>query len=74
MELSLDDRLKRFWDLESLGIVIKEESSVYEKFIQRIKFDGNRYKVSLPWKECHPPLPAHRELCLKMTDGSPQET
>ena len=55
-ELAMDDCLKRFWDLESLGIA-KEETSVYEKFIQWIKFDGRRYEVRLPWKECHPPLP-----------------
>ena len=54
--------LKRFWDLESLGIV-KQESSVYEKFIQKITFNGHNYEVSLPWKECHPPLPHHYELC-----------
>lgn len=63
-EPALDDCLKRFWDLESLGIV-KEEASVCEKFVQRMKFDGSRYEVCLPWKECHPPLPDHRELSLK---------
>ena len=64
MEPSLDNCLKRFWDLESLGI-LKEETSVYEKFVQRISFDGHRYEVCLPWKECHPPLPDNRELCSK---------
>ena len=61
-ETCLDVCLKRFWDLESLGIV-KQESSVYEKFIQKITFNGHNYEVSLPWKECHPPLPHHYELC-----------
>ena len=60
-EPALEDCLRRFWDLESLGIA-KEETSVYEKFVQRIKFDGQRYEVCLPWKECHPPLP---ELCYR---------
>ena len=64
MEPALDDCLKRFWDLESLSIV-KEETSVYEKFVQKIKFDGRRYEVSLPWKEYHPPLPDHQELCRR---------
>lgn len=68
METALDDCLKRFWDLESLGIV-KDEASVAERFVQKIKFDGNRYEVCLPWKECHPPLPDHRELCLKRLMG-----
>ena len=62
MEPSLDDRLKQFWELESLG-VMNNESSVYEKFVQEIRFDGQRYEVSLPWKEHHPPLQDHLELC-----------
>ena len=38
---------------------------MYEKFILKIKFDGHRYEVCLPWKEYHPPLPDHHELCQK---------
>lgn len=60
-EESLDDQLRRFWDLESLGIV-PNESSVYEKFTQEISFDGQRYEVSLPWKETHSPLPDNHDL------------
>ena len=37
---SLDDCLRQFWELESLGIM-KEEPSVYEKFTQQISFDGS---------------------------------
>ena len=40
-----------------------------EKFVQKIKSDGNRYEVHLPWKECHPPLPDNRELCFKRLMG-----
>ena len=39
-EPALEGDLRRFWDLESLGIS-KEESSVYDKFVQRITFDGH---------------------------------
>lgn len=39
---ALDDGLKCFWDLESLGI-LKEETSAYERFVEKIKFDGCRY-------------------------------
>ena len=67
-EPSLDDQLKKFWELESLGIP-KDESSVYERFLQQISFDGRRYEVSLPWKEYHPPLPDHYELCRKRLEG-----
>ena len=64
LEPTLDDRLKRFWDLETLGIK-NEETSVYETFEQKIKFNGERYEVSLPWKEWRLPLRDHRELCHK---------
>lgn len=59
-----DDQLKRFWDLETLGISL-DEASVYDNFVQQITFNGERYEVSLPWKPTHPPLPDHYELCLK---------
>ena len=67
-EPSLDDQLKKFWELESFGIS-KDESPVYEKFLQQIRFDGQRYEVSLPWKEHHPPLPDHYDLCRKRLEG-----
>ena len=68
VQQTLDDQLKRFWDLESLGIV-GDEKSVYDQFIQRIKFDGERYEVSLPWKVNHPALPNNKELCQKRLNG-----
>lgn len=67
-EPSLDDQLKKFWELESLGIP-QEESPIYEKFLQQIRFDGQRYEVSLPWKEPHLPLPDHYDLCCKRLGG-----
>ena len=39
---SLGHCLTQFWDFESMGIM-REESSAHEKFIQQIKFDGQRY-------------------------------
>ena len=61
VECNLDNQLKQFWELESLGIM-KGESSVYNKFVQNIKFNGQRYEVGLPWKENHLPLPTNFEL------------
>ena len=49
-EQGLDEQLKRFWDLETLGIV-DGESGVHEKFVQQIRFNGERYCVTLPWKD-----------------------
>ena len=67
-EPSLDDRFKHFWELEALGIP-KDEAPVYEKFLQQISFDGERYVVILPWKGYHPPLPDHYDLCRKRLEG-----
>lgn len=64
IEAALDDRLKLFWELESLGIT-EVETSVYDKFVQQIRFDGRRYEVTLPWKEHHPHLPDHFDLCRR---------
>ena len=68
VEQNLDDQLRRFWELESLGIM-KEEPSVYDKFVQWISFDGQRYQVSLPWKENTPHLPDNFELCRRRLDS-----
>lgn len=61
---SLEAGLKRFWVLESLGI-LKEEQSVYDTFTQQISFKQGRYEVHLPWKESHPLLPHNYALCRK---------
>jgi hypothetical protein len=47
---TLTDALKRFWDLESLGITETNERNE-RKFLEDIKFEGQRYEVGLPWKE-----------------------
>ena len=67
-EQRLDNKLKMFWDLESLGI--KEgEPDVYGEFEKGISFKGDRYEVTLPWKECHPILPSHYDLSVKRLTG-----
>ena len=64
----LDAGLKKFWDLESLGI-LKEEHPVRELFSQRITFENGRYQVHLPWKQSHPPLPDNYDLCRRRLGG-----
>ena len=60
----LDEQLRSFWELESLG-VLEGEQSVYEKFTDMIQFKDGRYEVSLPWKDQHPTLPDNYQLSLK---------
>ena len=48
---------------------MKDEPYVYDKFVQQISFNGQRYQVSLPWKENTPPLPDNLELCRRRLDS-----
>ena len=64
----LDDRLKSFRDLESLGIS-NLERTVHDEFRDKICFTEGRYEVSLPWKDPHPPLPDNHQLSLKRLQG-----
>ena len=47
---ALTDALRKFWDLESLGIIETTEEKEKE-FIEDIKFSSPRYEVGLPWKD-----------------------
>ena len=69
---TLDDTLKKFWDLEAIGIKA-EESSVYEELTQNVVFWDGRYCVHLPWKSYHPPLPDNFNLCQTRLFWSDQE-
>ena len=60
----LDAELKRFWELESLGI-LKEEHPVQRQFSRK----HGRYEVHLPWKDSHPHLPNNYDLCWKRLEG-----
>ena len=59
----LDEALRAFWDLESLGLH-EPEKSFYEEFTDT--FDKGRYTVSL---EVHDPLPDNHQLSLKRLQG-----
>ena len=63
-ENEINEQLIRFWDLETLGIQ-KDETSVYDKFIEEVKFDGKKYEATLPFKEDHPVLPDNYFACQK---------
>ena len=55
--------LKRFWELESIGIteaenptMSQEEEYAVAEFNKGLKFDGQNYEVQLPWRKDHPRL------------------
>ena len=59
----LENRLKMLWDLKFFGIE-EVETDVFGIFMKGISFKGNRYKVTLPWKEFHPILSSHHKLSV----------
>ena len=50
------EQVKKFWELEAIGVSTQEET-VHEKFLDTIHLNNGRYEVSLPWKEQHALLP-----------------
>ena len=64
----LDNALRSFWELESLGIC-GPEKTVHDEFVDTIAYKDGQYQVSLPWKEFHKPLPDHYQLSRKRLWG-----
>ena len=64
----LEEQLRSFWELESLGIC-GEEKTLYDEFADNITFQEGRYEVSLPWKEFHDPLNDNYLLSMKRLKG-----
>ena len=52
---NVEDELKKFFDLESIGIkddpYINDQDKALDIFSETVSFENNRYKVSLPWKK-----------------------
>ena len=42
---SLNEKIDKFWDLDTIGIK-ENETSVYDRFINDIKFENSRYSIS----------------------------
>ena len=59
---TLEEDLHRLWDLETLGI--RRGDEVYEDLLDTVKFSGERYSVTLPWKLGHKPLPSNYDNSL----------
>ncbi|KFM57211.1 hypothetical protein X975_10551, partial [Stegodyphus mimosarum] len=52
-ESNISDQLKKFWDLENLGIeadIETTEKDIMTEFESKITYQNKRYKVKLPWK------------------------
>lgn len=64
----LDNQLRSFWELESLGIE-GADKSLYDMFKKNVSFKDGRYEVSLPWKEFYDHLPDNYMLSLRRLEG-----
>ena len=61
----LENKLKTFWDLETIGIHENEKSNL-ENYLEEIKVSNDgRYEVRLPFKASHPILPDNFNSCEK---------
>ena len=70
LQESLNSQLKGFWNLESMGTQSEElYHSVYDEFKKCITYNGERYKVKLPWKMFHPAVPNNYDLILRRLNG-----
>ena len=65
---ALDERLKKFWDLESFGVT-DTNTAVLEDFKNNVRFVSGRYEVSLPWKIPSADFPDNYQLCHKHLKG-----
>ena len=68
--------LKQFWELESIGIVDKEdacmsveEEDAVQQFEEGLKFDGERYEVPLLWKGDAPELRSNYYQAVKRLES-----
>ena len=56
--------VENFWDLDTLGIK-ENEMSVYDKFMDEVKFVNGHYQVRLPFKDDHPVIEDNYTLALR---------
>ena len=67
-EVDLNVKLRKFWELEHIGILSSkqqltpDEQAAWEKVSEWRIFDGQRYQVAVPWKEERPFLVSNRPL------------
>ena len=67
----LNATLKRFWDLETVGIVAQSQEQIEltplekvarKKVEQSLTYSGDRYEVAVSWKHKRPNLPNNRQM------------
>ena len=59
----LKQELAKFWQLDSI-VILPDEGSVYEQFLENVCAKDGRYQVQLLWKETHPLLSNNYNICV----------
>ncbi|XP_068756894.1 uncharacterized protein [Montipora capricornis] len=72
----VNETLKRFWELESIGIaenedpvMSQEEECAVADFNRGLNFDGHNYEVRLPWKRNLPKLESNYAQALRRLES-----
>ena len=65
----LDNTLRLFWELESLGIEEVANDPVCDRFASTLQVKNGRYEVSLPWRKYHDDLPDNYSLSRRRLHG-----
>ena len=69
----LNDTLRKFWELEHVGILSAkpqfspDEQAAWKKVSESRVFDGKRFQVAVPWKEERPPFSQQQATSRKET-------
>ena len=64
----LEEGLRAFWELESLGMSTNDKS-VYDGFCEHIQFKDGRYEVVLPWKQPRTDLQNNYQTSVRRLHG-----
>jgi hypothetical protein len=80
---NLDEMLKRFWDLENIGITHKEapilemtpdEKLAWTKVSESVNFNGQHYEVAVPWRDGRPKLAPNSSLAKQRLDSTERKS
>lgn len=73
-DMLVSERLKAFWEIESLGITMQqtdspEEEEALHMFEKTTQYKNGRYEVELPWRPDKPELPDNYRIARKRFEG-----
>ena len=62
--------IKKFWEIEDTGINSSLKTFDHKDFLQKIKWNSERYTVPLPWKPETEMLPDNFSTCVKRLNST----